>query len=131
MIGLDSNVIVRFLVQDDPAQSAAASQLFDTLIPDAPGFVSIITIVELVWVLQSCYEAERDDIESAIEGLLRTRELIVERADLVWQSLRSFTKGNADFADCMIERCGQAAGCDYTMTFDLNAAESAGMKLLR
>lgn len=131
MTGLDTNVIVRFLVQDEPAQSAAASRLFDTFTAAAPGFVSVISIVELVWVLQSCYGAGRDEIESAVEGLLRSRELIIERADLIWQSLRAFTKGNADFADCVIERCGQAAGCDHTITFDQNAAKSAGMKMLR
>lgn len=131
MTGLDTNVIVRFLVQDDPEQSAAAGRLFDTFTVDSPGFVSAIAIVELVWVLQSCYQAGRDDVQSAIEGLLRSRELIVERAEVIWQSLRLFTKGSADFADCVIERCGQAAGCDHTMTFDQKAAKATGMKLLR
>jgi len=131
MTGLDTNVIVRFLVQDDLEQSAAAGRLFDTFTAEKPGFVSAIAIVELVWVLQSCYEASRHDIQGVIEDLLRTRELLVERAELIWQSLRLFTKGNADFADCVIERCGQATGCDHTMTFDQNAAKAAGMKLLR
>ena len=131
MTGLDTNVIVRFLVQDDPEQSASAGRLFDTFTVDAPGFVSAIAIVELVWVLQSCYQAGREDVQSAIEGLLRSRELIVERAEVIWQSLRLFIKGSADFADCVIERCGQAAGCDHTMTFDQKAAKATGMKLLR
>jgi predicted nucleic-acid-binding protein len=130
MTGLDTNVIVRFLVQDDPDQSAAAGSLFDTFTAEKPGFVSAIVIVELVWVLQSCYESTRHDIQGVIEDLLRTRELLIERAELIWQSLRLFEKGKADFADCVIERCGQAAGCDHTMTFDQNAAKSAGMKLL-
>jgi len=131
MTGLDSNVIVRFLVQDDPEQSAAAGRLFNTFTAEQPGFVSAIVIVELIWVLQSCYEASRHDIQGIIEDLLRTRELLVERAELIWQSLRLFTKGNADFADCVIERCGQAAGCDQSVTFDRDAAEATGMKLLR
>ena len=131
MIGLDTHVLVRYLAQDDLQQSAAAGRLFETFTAEHPGFVSVISIVELVWVLQSCYQAGRDDVQSAIEGLLRSRELIVERAEVIWQSLRLFTKGNADFADCVIERCGQAAGCDHTMTFDQNAAKTAGMKLLR
>lgn len=131
MTGLDTNVIVRYLVQDDPEQSTAASRLFDTFTVDAPGFVAAIAVVELVWVLQSCYDAGQDDIERAIEALLRSRELVVERAELIWQSLRVFAKSSADFADCLIERCGYAAGCDRTMTFDKNAAKAAGMKLLR
>jgi predicted nucleic-acid-binding protein len=131
MTGLDTNVIVRYLVQDDPDQSAAATRVLETLTTDAPGFVSAISIVELVWVLQSCYQAARDEIQGVIEGLLRSRQLVVERAELVWQSLRIFAKGNADFADCLIERSGHAAGCDHTLTFDQNAAKLAGMKLLR
>jgi predicted nucleic-acid-binding protein len=131
MTGLDTNVLVRYLVQDDIEQSAAAGRLFDSFTAEAPGFISAISIVELVWVLQSCYEASRHDIQGVMEDLLRTRELILERAELIRQSLRLFTKGNADFADCMIQRCGQAAGCDHTITFDQSAAKSAGMKLLR
>ena len=131
MTGLDTNVIVRFLVQDDPEQSAAAGRVFDSFTAEAPGFISAISIVELVWVLQSCYEASRRDIHGVMENLLRSRELVVERAELIWQSLRVFTKGNADFADCVIERCGQAAGCNHTSTFDQNAAKSASMELLR
>lgn len=131
MTGIDTNVLVRYLVQDDPEQSAAAGRFFDTLTVEAPGFISAISIVELVWVLESCYNATRQDIHGVMEGLLRTRELIVERAELIWQSLRLFTKGKADFADCVIERCGQAAGCDHTITFDQNAAKASGMKLLR
>jgi predicted nucleic-acid-binding protein len=131
MTGLDTNVIVRFLVQDDPEQSAAAGRVFDSFTAEAPGFISAISIVELVWVLQSCYEASRRDIHGVMENLLRSRELVVERAELIWQSLRVFTKGNADFADCVIERCGQAAGCNHTITFDQNAAKSASMELLR
>jgi predicted nucleic-acid-binding protein len=131
MTGLDTNVIVRYLVQDDPDQSDAATRVLETLTTDAPGFVSAISIVELVWVLQSCYQAARAEIQGVIEGLLRSRQLVIERAELVWQSLRIFAKGNADFADCLIERSGHAAGCDHTLTFDQNAAKLAGMKLLR
>jgi predicted nucleic-acid-binding protein len=130
MIGLDTNVLVRYLVQDDPEQSAAAGSLFDTFSAEDPGFVSATAVVELVWVLQSCYETSRHDIQAVMEDLLRTRELVIERADLIWQSLRIFTQGNADFADCIIERCGEAAGCDCTITFDEKAAKSAAMKLL-
>jgi len=130
MTGLDTNVLVRYLVQDDPEQSDAVARLFDTFTAEAPGFISAISIVELVWVLQSCYEANRREIQDVMEDLLRTRELIVERAELIRQSLRLFTKGSADFADCVIERCGQAAGCNHTMTFDHNAARATGMKLL-
>jgi predicted nucleic-acid-binding protein len=130
MTGLDTNVVVRYVTQDDPAQSAAATKLIDSLSADAPGFIAMIVVVDLVWVLQSCYDAKRDEIARVLETLLRSKEVIVERADLVWQALRRFTAGNADFADCLIERCGHAAGCHHTVTFDQNAASAAGMQPL-
>lgn len=133
MIGLDTNVLVRYLTQDDPVQSAKASQLIESLSAASPGFVSLVTLTELVWVLQSCYQSAKSDVVTVLETLLHTRELTVEHADIIWQALRKFSAGKADFADfadCLVERCGHAAGCEYTATFDLNAAKAAGMKRL-
>lgn len=130
MIGLDTNVIVRYVTQDDPVQASAATKLIDSLSPEAPGFIAMIVTVELIWILQSCYHAKRNEIARVMETLLRSKELMVERADLVWLALRRFTAGNADFADCLIERCGSAAGCQHTVTFDQNAASAAGMQSL-
>jgi len=130
MTGLDTNVIVRYIVQDDPAQFAISMKLFGSFTPESPGFISAVSVLELVWVLQSCYKARRDEVERVLETLLRTRALIVERAELIWQSLRVYAKSNADFEDCLIERTCHAIGCDQTMTFDRDAAKSAGMKLL-
>ena len=128
MIGLDTNVLVRYVTQDDPVQSPKASELIESLTTFTPGFVSLVSVVELVWVLQSCYQSAKGDIVTVLETLLRTRELTIEHAELIWQALRRFTASKADFADCLIERCGHAAGCEYTATFDLNAAKAAGMK---
>jgi predicted nucleic-acid-binding protein len=130
MIGLDTNVIVRYITQDDPAQSVAAAKLMESLSAEAPGFIATVVVVELVWVLQSCYRSKRDEVVRVLETLLRSKELIVEQAELVWQALRRFSTGS-DFADCLIERCGHAAECQYTVTFDQNASTAAGMKLLR
>ena len=130
MIGLDTNVLVRYLTQDDPVQSARASDLIESLTTLSPGFVSLVSVVELVWVLQSCYQSAKSEVVVVLETLLRTRELTVEHAETLWQALRRFTASTADFADCLIERCAHAAGCEYTATFDLNAAKAAGMKRL-
>ncbi|WP_431702170.1 PIN domain-containing protein [Pseudomonas sp. BR20] len=130
MIGLDTNVLVRYVTQDDPVQSPKASELIESLTTLSPGFVSLVSVVELVWVLQSCYQSAKNDIVVVLETLLRTRELTIEHAEVIWQALRRFTANNADFADCLIERCGHAAGCEYTATFDLSAAKAAGMKRL-
>ena len=130
MIGLDTNVLVRYVTQDDPVQSAKASELIESLTTASPGFVSLVSIVELVWVLQSCYQSAKSEVVTVLETLLRTRELTVEHAEVIWQALRKFVANKADFADCLIERCAHAAGCEYTATFDLNAVKAAGKKRL-
>ncbi|UII73074.1 type II toxin-antitoxin system VapC family toxin [Pseudomonas sp. HN11] len=130
MIGLDTNVLVRYVTQDDPVQSAKASELIESLTTASPGFVSMVSIVELVWVLQSCYQSAKSDVVTVLETLLRTRELSVEHGEIIWQALRKFVANKADFADCLIERCAHAAGCKYTATFDLNAIKTTGMKRL-
>jgi predicted nucleic-acid-binding protein len=130
-IGLDTNVIVRYLTHDEPTQTVAAVRLMDSLSSDSPGFLSLIVIAELVWVLEGSYRFKKNEIEQVLETLLRSKELAVERAEIVMQALRKFNAGDADFADCLIERCGHAAECQYTVTFDRNAAKGAGMKLPR
>ena len=130
MIGLDTNVVVRYLTHDDPAQTKAAIRVLDSLSQDSPGFLSLIVIAELVWVLEGSYRFKKNEIERVLDTLLRSKELVIERAEIVFQALRKFSASRADFADCLIERCGHAADCQSTVTFDQNAA-SAGMKLLR
>ncbi|MGH8218928.1 MAG: PIN domain-containing protein [Steroidobacteraceae bacterium] len=130
MIGLDTNILVRYVMQDDPKQSAKATRLIESLTPEAAGFVSVIGLIELVWVLSSCYGLTREQIAQALDGLLRAKELVLDRAEQVGQALRVFRAGSADFADCLIERSDRAAGCDRTMTFDRTAANSAGMVLV-
>ncbi|KAB0565187.1 PIN domain-containing protein [Pseudomonas palleroniana] len=130
MIGLDTNVLVRYVTQDDPAQSPKACELIESLTTLSPGFVGLVSVVELVWVLQSCYQCTKSELVTVLETLLRTRELIIEQAEIVWQALRRFIASKADFADCLIERCAHSAGCEYTATFDLDAAKATGMKRL-
>ena len=130
MIGFDTNVLVRYLTHDDPTQAAAAMRVMNSLSFDSPGFLSLIVIAELVWVLAISYRYQKKEIEQVLENLLRTRELVIERADLVSQALRMFRGGRADFADCLIERSGRAAGCKHTLTFDWKAA-GAGMRPLQ
>jgi len=130
MIGLDTNVVVRYLTHDDPAQMTAAVRVVDSLSSDSPGFLSLIVITELVWVLEVSYRFKKNEIEQVLETLLRSKELVIERAEIVWQALRKFSASRADFADCLIERSGNAAECQYTVTFDRNTAAGAGMRLL-
>jgi predicted nucleic-acid-binding protein len=129
MTGLDTNIIARFIMQDDALQSASVNRLFESFSKENPGFVPLICIIELVWVLRSARDAKPPEIVRVLETLLRVEDLIVERADLVWQALHLFARTNADFADCLIQRFSHAAGCKETLTFDRKAV-SSGMKLL-
>ncbi len=131
MIGLDTNVLVRYIMQDDAKQSLLASRLVESLSAEAPGFVPLVSVVELAWVLSSAYALNRAQLVEAFEGLLRTKELVVDRAETVWKALRVFQRGNADFADCLIERAAASAGCVRTVTFDRGAVNGCGMTLLR
>jgi predicted nucleic-acid-binding protein len=129
--GLDTNVLVRYLTQDDPRQAALANQLIeDKLSQEAPGFIALIALVELVWVLEGAYDCDRAAIVAVLQRLLRAKSLVVERAEAAWQAVGAYAAGKADFADCLVERCGVANGCDHTLTFDRTAAKDAGMRLL-
>ena len=130
MIGLDTNVLVRYVMQDDPRQSPRATRLIESLSADAPGFVPVVALVELVWVLSGSYALGRAQVATVLDTLLRSKELVVDRADLVSQALSRFSAGPADFSDALIERIAHAAGCTATMSFDAAAVKSAAMKLV-
>ena len=130
MIGLDTNVLVRYIAQDDPAQSGIANRLIEkTLSAEHPGFISTIVLCELVWVLEGAYECAHAEVVQVLDRLLRARPFVIERAEAAWQAKQMFATGKADFADCLIERTGSACGCDRTVTFDRTAARDAGMRL--
>lgn len=130
MIGLDTNVLVRYVAQDDAKQSPKATRLIESLTQDEPGYVSVVAVVELVWVLTSCYASTKGEICEVLEKLLRIKTIVVAQADVVWKAIRLFQEGKADFADCLIERDGNEAGCSYTNTFDREAAKYCGMRLI-
>ena len=129
MIGLDTNVLVRYIAQDDPKQSPKATRLIESFTAEASGFVSVVSVVELVWVLTGCYASTKAELCEVLETLLRAKGIVVAHADTVWKALRLFRDGNADFADCLIERFANEAGCSHTTTFDRGAAKHCGMQL--
>ena len=119
MIGLDTNVLVRYIVQDDPRQADAAARLIEgRCTARSPGYVSVPVLVELVWVLAEAYRCERGVIAAVIRQLLQTVELLVEDGDAAWSALREFEAGAADFADCLIAHRNRARGCTQTFTLD-------------
>jgi predicted nucleic-acid-binding protein len=130
MIALDTNVLVRFLTQDDPDQAALAGEAIGALTPDAPGFVAREVLVELVWVLTRAYGCTRIDVARALEGLLAAAELEVEAADDVGRALGRFRDDAVDFADLMIAAAARRAGAATLLTFDRKAARIDGVALI-
>jgi predicted nucleic-acid-binding protein len=130
MTGLDTNILVRFFAKDDPEQGFRAAQLLRSLTREAPGFVSLVSLAELVWVLRSQYRMPKAQLLHCIESLLDSPELVVEGPVAVNQAVVRFAATKSDFADCLIERSGYSAGCGETVTFDQDASRFAGMRLL-
>ncbi len=132
MIGLDTNVVVRYVVQDDEKQSGAASRMIEkSLSPENPGFICLVTLAEIVWVLEECYGADRAKVAAVVEGLLSSRQLLVEQSDVAWRALKAWTGSAADLSDALIAQVGLAAGCTKVATFDRGAATLEGFELLR
>ena len=131
MIGLDTNIVLRYLTQDDPRQSKAANDLIeDRLTRDEPGHISAITVAEIAWVLKRLYAGSREEIADAIEGLLAAPTIVVEHRSFVRQAVQDFRESTAEFSDCVIGCVNAGAGCDATFTFDRAAAKLARFRLL-
>jgi predicted nucleic-acid-binding protein len=131
MIGVDTNVLVRYLTLDDPAQAALATEVVEGAARSGePLFVSSVALCELAWVLDRAYGYRKPEIVSAIEGLLRAAQLRFADPARLWAALADFRNGRADFADCVIGRDGASAGCDTTLTFDRALSGVPGFTIL-
>lgn len=130
MIAIDTNVLVRFLVQDDPVQTAACIRFVETLSADNPGYVSREVLVEFVWVLERAYRYKRPMIAITVQRLLEAAELVVEAADDVGALLDLYRDEGCGFADLMIAAAAQRAGAEKLVTLDRKAAELSGAELL-
>ena len=130
MIGLDTNILVRYFVKDEPEQTRLAVNLIYALSPAEPGWVGQATILELVWVMTRIYRVKKDRVAQVLDMLLASRDIVVGQDDTVREALRLYSVGNADFADCLIASSAKAAGCSRTVTFDRIAARDAGMELI-
>lgn len=124
MIGLDTNVLLRYLVQDDPAQSPRATQVIERrLTKQNPGFVSLVCILEIVWVLGSLYRRSSGQIADHLEMILAADTLAVQNEQEVYQALVALRNGSGTFEDALIGALGAWWGCSATLTFDENAAK--------
>jgi len=130
MIGLDTNIIVRYLAQDDPVQSLKATYVFEQLLTEQqPGFISVVAIVETAWVLQRSYSLASGDIAAAIERMLQVEVLVVESEQEVFAAMIALKEGRGSFADALIGALCAKAGCVRTLTFDQKALRLPGFEL--
>lgn len=131
MIGLDTNVLVRYLTQDDPVQSTRAGEVIEQrLTEEEPGFVSLVTMAELVWVLGSFYEFTNREIAAAVERMLQVTTLRVQNEREVFTAMIALRKGTGSFDDALIGALGSWAGCSSTVTFDRKAARLKDFELV-
>jgi predicted nucleic-acid-binding protein len=131
MIGVDTNVLLRLFVVDDPLQSDQARTFFKARSPDDPAFISLITIVELVWLLDDAYEFAYSEIVGVLSRVLASADFVLERRDIVADAIALAAAKRIDFSDFLIAGVSLSAGCAAVMTFDRPAANRIpGMELL-
>jgi predicted nucleic-acid-binding protein len=130
VIGLDTHVLVRYLTQDDKVQSEIANHIFETQLSSGnPGYVTLITLIELTWVLKTAYMQPKEKVVNVISGLLESKQLQIEKADVAYLALKSYMQANADYSDAVITILSRQAGCDRVLSFD-KKAKSVGMTVI-
>jgi predicted nucleic-acid-binding protein len=127
MIGVDTNVLLRHILQDDPRQSAVASGFLAERSPDDPAFVSTAVLLELVWALRSRYAFPKSDVARTLLSLTRSRDVLMQDPAAVRRAIRDADDENADIADAVIAHSAIDAGADGTVTFDRRAQRLPGM----
>jgi predicted nucleic-acid-binding protein len=131
ILGLDTNVLVRYIVQDDPEHSKYATQFIEALCKeDNTIFISGIVLCELVWVLESAYEYPKKNIVEVLEKILRTREFCIHQPEVLWNAFHDYKKIAVDFSDSYIAYLNHANQCKHTVTFDKKATRLSLFKLL-
>ena len=129
MIGLDSNILVRYFVQDDPVQSRRAAEILERELTDSdPGFVSLVAIAETAWVLGRVYDFTDGEIAAAIERVMQTDRLVVQSEQEVFTATVALRDGRGSFGDALIAAMGARAGCSHTLTFDRAALRLPGFR---
>ncbi|MEQ9230597.1 MAG: type II toxin-antitoxin system VapC family toxin [Cyclobacteriaceae bacterium] len=128
MIGIDTNVLVRYIVQDHQVQSKKATEFIESLTPKTSGFISSIVLCELNWVLKSAYGIDKNKRIAVIDTILSTSVFEIEDMTASMKALRSYENGKADYSDYLIREVMLDAGCETIMTFDKAALLDKGFK---
>ena len=130
MIGLDTNLLIRYIVRDDPGQTQEATDLIESrCTAEDPGFLNLVVLSEISWVLGRGYRYDRRTVANVIRHILTAVELEVEESETAWRALSSFEKGQADFADFIIGTHNRARQASPTYTFDRKAAQHSDFAL--
>jgi predicted nucleic-acid-binding protein len=131
VIGLDTNLLLRCFVDDEPAQARQARQFVKERCTSVePGHVDRVALCELIWVLSRGYRYDRESIANVVESLIASHDIVLEDSDLVRAALRTFLESGVGFADTLIGEVNRARGCDATATFDRKAAKVDGFVLV-
>jgi predicted nucleic-acid-binding protein len=131
VIGLDTNVLIRYIVRDDQKQAQKATELIETVCtPDSPGFICLVVLCEICWVLCRGYRYDRTVVCGVLRNILTSAELSVEESETAWRALRAYEKGTADFADYLIAEHNRENKATPTYTFDRKAARYSVFQLL-
>lgn len=132
MIGLDTNILIRYLVHDDPTQTRIATNIIERrLTPAIPGFICLVVTAEMAWVLQRRYKATALEVVKAIEGLISQDSIVFEATEDVVQAIQDVKRENGEFADALIAALNARAGCSTTLTFDNGASKQRGFELAK
>ena len=130
MIGLDTNILVRYIAQDDPSQSRIAADLIERrLSEDDPGFVTVIAMVEIAWVLERSYGFSDAEIATTIERMLQIESLLIEDEQDVFTAMTALADGRGSFPDALIGTRSAREGCTRILTFDRKALRLPGFEL--
>ena len=130
MKGLDTNILVRYLTQDEPDQAARAVRFIEKASADNRLLINSVVLCELVWVLESAYDFHKEIIVDVLEKIFATSQFEIEDKSTAWSAFNDSKHNKADFADCLIGRENIALGCSETMTFDKRLKGLEGFKLL-
>lgn len=131
MIGIDAQVLVRYLAQDDAVQSAAATRFVEgSLGNHRRGHVSLVTLAELNWVMRSRYRVGREAMSEALLRIMADSRFVIQDADAAWAALDAYRSLGVDFADALIAAVDRLHGCERTVTFDKDAARLENVELL-
>lgn len=131
MIGLDTNVLIRYLVQDDEQQAQLATDLIENQCTiENPAFINEITLCEIIWVLKRAYRYDKTVILTILKQLLSIDEFYISSHPEAWAAYHDYEKGNADFSDYFIAQINKKMGCPVTFSFDKKACQHENFKFL-